>query len=70
MKGSNMGMRKTTRLDGAKVVVLTQIQLEIPEDKYDDFLQKLEREEKVDVELQDSNGLNYKVTVFKGEHWD
>lgn len=64
-----MKTRRTTKLDGKKVVLLGQMGVEIPEDKYDDFLQKLESDGVVDLDLQDSNGLNYKITIFKAEHW-
>ena len=64
-----MGIRKRVKPGGSKVVVLSQMGLEVAEDKYNDFLQKLEKNGKVDVELQDSSGLNYIITVFKAEHW-
>ncbi len=64
-----MKTRKTTKIDGKKVVLLGQMGVEIPEDKYDDFLQKLERDGAVDLDLQDSNGTSYKITIFKAECW-
>ena len=64
-----MGIRKRVKPGGGKVVVLSQMGLEVPGDKYNDFAQTLEKDGKVDVELHDSSGLNYIITVFKAEHW-
>lgn len=60
-----MEIRKTTKLDGKKVVLLSRMGVEISEDKYEDFLQNLDKNGTVDVGLQDSSGINYKITLFK-----
>lgn len=64
---------KRLRTDGQKVVILTEMGIEIPEDKYDDFLQNLERDGYIDVTTIIMNNKNrvkpINIRIFKAEGW-
>lgn len=66
-----MGMRRTTRMDSTKVVVLTQMGIELPEDQYDGFLENLERDGHIDITTVVMNNENkvspVNIRIFKAE---
>lgn len=71
-----MGIHKRMRVgvDHTKVVVLTQMGIEVPEDKYDDFLENLERDGYIDVTTVVMNNKNkvsaVNIRIFKAEGQD
>lgn len=64
-----MGKHKRMRMDHTKIVVLTQMGIEIPEDQYDDFLENLERNGYIDVTTVVMNNKNkvspVNIRIFK-----
>jgi vacuolar-type H+-ATPase subunit B/Vma2 len=66
-----MEIHKRMRMDHTKVIVLTQMGIEIPEDMYNDFLENLERDGYIDVATVVMNNKNKVTTVniriFKAE---
>ena len=66
-----MGLHKRMRMDHTKVVVLTQMGVEIPEEIYDKFLAKLEEDGWVDLPatvLNDKGEIEkIKIRIFKAE---
>lgn len=69
-----MGIHKRMRMDHAKVVVLTQMGIEIPENQYDNFLENLERNGYIDVTTVMMNNKNkvipVSIRIFKAEGQD
>jgi hypothetical protein len=70
----DMGMHKITRMDHIKVVVFTQMGIEVPEDQYDSFLENLERDGYVYVTTVVKNNKNkvdpINIRIFKAEGQD
>lgn len=66
-----MGEHKRTRVDHTKVVLLTQMGIEIPEDQYEGFLENLERDGCIDVPTIIMNNKNevipVNIRIFKVE---
>lgn len=66
-----MGMHKRTKMDHKKVVVLTQMGIEVPEDIYGRFLAKLEEDGWIDLPvtvMNDNHEIeNIKIRIFKAE---
>jgi len=58
-------------MDHTKVVVLTQMGIEVPEDKYDSFLENLERDGYIDIATVVMNNRNkveaVNIRIFKAE---
>jgi len=69
-----MGTHKRMRMDNTKVVVLTQMGVEIPEEIYDKFLAKLEEDGRVDLPatiMNDNHDIEkIKIRIFKAEGQD
>ena len=69
-----MGIHKRTRMDNTKIVVLTQMGIEIPESIYEEFLEYLDRDGWVDVPatvMNDKHEINkIKIRIFKAEGQD
>ena len=69
-----MGIHKRMRMDHTKVVVLTQMGVEIPEEIYDKFLAKLEEDGWVDlpaIVMNDKGEIEkIKIRIFKAEGQD
>lgn len=55
---------------GHKEVVLSQIGIEIPENKYEDFISRMKKEGKIEVKVKDSNGTDYSITLFEAQYWE
>lgn len=69
-----MGIHKRMRMDQTKVVVLTQMGIEIPEEIYDRFLENLDRNGWVDLPatvMNDKHEIEkIKIRIFKAEGQD
>ncbi len=69
-----MGIHKRMRMDHTKVVVLTQMGVEIPEEIYDKFLAKLEEDGWIDLPatvMNDNREIEkIKIRIFKAEGQD
>jgi hypothetical protein len=69
-----MGEHKRMRTDHTKVVVLTQMGIEISEDQYGSFLENLERDGYIDVTTVATNNQNkaipVNIRIFKAEGQD
>lgn len=69
-----MGVHKRTRTDHTKIVVLTQMGIEIPESIYEEFLEHLDRDGWIDVPVMAMNNKreinNIKIRIFKAEGQD
>jgi hypothetical protein len=69
-----MGEYKRVRIDRKKVVVLTQMGIEIPEYMYDNFLENLERDGYIDITTVIMNNQNkvdtVNIRIFKAEGQD
>lgn len=69
-----MGEHKRTRVDHTKVVLLTQMGIEVPEDQYEGFLENIERDGYIDVSTVIMNNKNkvipVNIRIFKAEGQD
>ncbi len=69
-----MGIHKRTRMDQTKVVVLTQMGIEIPESICKEFLKNLDRDGWIDVPatvMNNKHEINkIKIRIFKAEGQD
>lgn len=54
-------------MDNTKIVVLTQMGIKVPEFKYDDFLENLERDGYIEVIAVIKNNKNKVIRIFKAE---
>ena len=66
-----MRINERMRTDHTKVVILTQMGIEIPKDQYDGFLENLERDGYIDVTTVIMNNENrvspVNIRMFKAE---